>query len=297
MELESIRFFIKVIEQESFTKAAQVLNVPKSTISKAISRLEEQLSAKLIQRTTRNLTLTAAGRQFFDHCQAAIYQLEMAHQTIHGIDKVVAGPIRLTAPEDLGTFVMAPAIAELTSKYPKISFDLNYTDQVVDLVKDGYDLAVRIGKLNQSRFKAKKVGEISLITVASPGYLKKHKRLQNPKDLEDHECLSYRVRNMSQRWFLQSQSERQTVSVKSRITCNQMTSLLQLAQNDAGIAMIPSYLCQTQIQKGNLVHVLSGWSSQGLPVYLLSPSATSLSSRLKVSAEFLAEKIKHVLMT
>lgn len=295
MELESIRFFVKVIEQKSFTKAAGILNVPKSTISKSISRMEGELGTSLIQRTTRSLSLTAAGKQFFDYCQSAIHQLEDAQKTMFGADKVVAGPIRLTAPEDLGTFMIARAVGELTKQHPKISFELNYTDQVVDLVKDGYDLAVRIGPLNQSNFKAKKVGEIILIMVASPKYIKTHPKINHPRDLEQHECLSYRARSLSQRWTLHSKSTRFSASIKSRITSNQMTSLMQISQSDVGIALVPAYLCQPLLVSGDLIHVLPEWSSPGLPVYLLSPNSNLISARIRITADHLATKIKNAL--
>ncbi len=295
LELESIRYFIKVIEQKSFNKAAQILNVPKSNISKSISRLENQLSTKLIQRTTRNLTLTPAGQHLFAQCQSAIYQLESANQTLLGSDKVLAGPVRLTAPEDLGAFVIAPAIADLTKAHSKITFELNYTDQVIDLVKDGYDLAVRIGQLNQSRFKAKKVGEINLIMVASPTYLRKTKRIHHPKELVDHECISFRARSLSQQWTLRSQNSKLNIAVKSRVTSNQMTSLLQIVQNDVGVALIPAYLCQNRIKEGSLIQVLPNWTSHGMPVYLISPNPTALSARIKLTSDHLAERLKDAL--
>ena len=177
MQIELIQMFVQVVKSGSFTKAAQVLKLPKSTVSKGLAKLEKETGTKLLLRTTRSQTLTAEGRIFYDACSGAVESIENAHKSLYGNENLLTGKIKLTAPEDLGTEVIAPLAATLSQKYLNLSFQLIYTDEVLDLIKDGYDLAVRIGKLSESSLKVKKIGELKLILVASPTYLKSKNKI------------------------------------------------------------------------------------------------------------------------
>lgn len=285
--IELVRYFVKVVQFGSFSKAADHLLLPKSTLSKAVSRLEKETGTVLLVRTTRSLKLTAVGQAFFESCLEPLQKLEEAHRSLHGHDSIVSGLIRLTAPEDLGTEIIAPLIADLMKDHPTLSFDLHYSDEILDLVRDGYDLAIRIGKLRESRLKAKSIGEVSLSLVASQNYLKKMNRPRHPKDLEKHQCLSMKAYATQQRWLLQTKKESCSVKINPRVVCNQMTSLLQLAIADGGIALVPTFLCHRPVEEKKLVYVLPEWQHPGAPVSLVSPFSTNSTTRLK----FVAEKI------
>lgn len=285
MDLDLTRIFVKVVQLTSFSKAAQLLGLPKSTVSKAVSRLESMTGTTLLVRTTRSLTLTAAGRAFYETCLGPIQQIEDAMKSLDGSDSLLTGKIRLTAPEDLGSQVIAPSIARLTQKHPGLSFELHYTDEIVDLVRDGFDLAVRIGPLRESRLKAKKLGEIHLIAVASETYLKSHPKIRTPQDLEQHDCLSINAVSESAKWYLKSKKESAQLNVRPRIVSNQMTSLLKMAGAGAGVALVPSYLCIREMESGELLRVLPGWRSPGFNVSLISPLASTSSARLKMASD------------
>ncbi len=291
MDLELTRIFVKVVQNGSFSKAADLLKLPKSTVSKSISRLENETGTKLLTRTTRSLTLTASGRAFYDSSLGPIQILEDAQKSLYGSDSLISGLVRITAPEDLGSQLLAPKLAELTLKHESLRFELRYTDEVLDLVKDGIDLAVRIGKPSESSFKIKKAGEITLITVASPKYLKNRDRLKHPKDLADHSTLTYSDQAF-RKWSLRSDQSTATVSIEPKISSNQMTSLIASAVSGGGIALVPSYLCKKEIAAGRLVHVLPEWRSPGLPVSVITPLAPSSSARLKVTVDYLLEALK-----
>ncbi|RYZ66284.1 MAG: LysR family transcriptional regulator, partial [Proteobacteria bacterium] len=216
VELESTRVFVKVIESGSFTKAADLLRIPKSNVSRAVGRLESETGTKLITRTTRSLTLTAAGRAFYDSCRGPILTLEQARLSLDGRDSIVAGLVRVTAPEDLGNLVLAPTLAELSRKHPALSFQFQYTDQVVDLVREGYDLAIRLGKLRDSSMKAKKLGAIRLVLVASPKYLKDMPAISNPEHLMQHRCLTY-AGSQSREWILRSRKSTAHVAIAATV--------------------------------------------------------------------------------
>lgn len=292
MEIELVQIFVKVVKAGSFTKAAELLRVPKSTVSKAISRLETESGTKLLLRTTRSQTLTAAGKVFYDTCVGPVQTIEDAQKSLSGSDSLLTGNLKITAPEDLGTQVLAPAAGNLTQKHPGLSFELNYTNQLVDLVKEGYDLAVRIGHLKESGLKSKKVGEVKLILIASPGYLKANGKISKPEDIKSHACLSL----TSGPWNLRSATGASAqVPISIRIRSNQMSSLLKAAASGAGIALVPGFLAQPLLDSGELTRILPQWTSQGVPVSMLSPLPFSSSARLRMAADYFIVELQKAL--
>jgi LysR family transcriptional regulator for bpeEF and oprC len=294
MDIELTRIFVKIIQNGSFSKAAEILKVPKSTISKSLTRLEQETGTKLLLRTTRNLTLTAAGRLFYETCLGPIQTIEDAQRSLNGSDSILSGLIRITAPEDLGTEVIAPLIAELTKKHPLLNFELTYTDDRIDLIREGFDFAVRIGNLEASSLKAKRIGEITLIPISSPQYLKASEKIVDPKDLEKHQCLSL-YGKASPKWKLKSKKGSFEVQVNPRIKSNQMTSLLKMVKARAGVALVPIFLCRQEIDQGKIIRILPEWLGPSLPVTLLSPVASTSSARHKLVGEALFNEIKKAL--
>lgn len=286
MNLEMAKIFVKVAQNGSFSKAAQQLNVPKSTISKSITRLEQESGTKLIVRTTRSLSLTESGRAFYEQCMGPLQALEDAHKSLLGGDQQLSGLVRITAPEDLGAHVISRAIAQLSQKHKQLSFELNYTDEIIDLVKEGFDIAVRIGTLNESSLKAKKAGEVNLIMVASPKYLQTVPKIRHPQDLIHVDALTYSD-PLYRKWKLKSATGRAHVAIAKKISSNQMSSLLNMALEGGGVALVPMYLCDPYIQAGRLIRVLPDWSCPGLPVSVVSPLGSSSSKRLKLTIEWL----------
>ena len=287
VEIELTRIFVKVVQNNSFSRAADILKMPKSTVSKAVTRLERETGTKLLMRTTRSLTLTAAGRGFYEASLGPILQLEDAQKSLHGQDSILTGVVKLTAPEDLGSFVIAPAIAELSQRHPDLRFELEYTDEIVDLVKDGFDLAVRIGRPTDSTLKLKRIGEVILIPVASAQYLKGKDKIRQPIDLTAHACFSVHIQGSTDRWTLKSAKGTVHVPIKSKISSNQMTSLMQMALVDGGVAFVPSFLCKQHIENGELIRLLPDWSGVGIPASIVTPLAPSSSARLKLTVDHL----------
>ncbi len=296
MELGLTRIFVKVAQNGSFSRAADILKIPKSTVSKAVSKLENETGTKLIIRTTRSLTLTAAGRAFYEASLGPITQLEDAQKSLYGQDTLLTGLVRLTAPEDLGSMVIAPIIAKLALKHPELTFDLEYTDEIIDLVSDGFDLAVRLGRLGDSALRVKRVGEVSLVPVASMKYLKPREKIRTPSDLKNHMCLSLNLQGVGNRWALKSEKGTATVSIRSSVTSNQTSSLLQMATAGGGIALVPMFLCKPYLVSGELVRVLPEWSSQSYPASILTPLAPSSSARLKLTVNEIAAGIAEALV-
>lgn len=288
---ENTRIFVKVVQQGSFSRAATLLGVPKSTVSRAVRSLEEEHQTRLLLRTTRSLSLTAAGRMFFDACLGPVQALEEAEKSLSGKDAEMAGHVKLTAPEDLGAHVISPALARLCVAYPQLTFEVNYSNEVIDLVRDGYDLAVRIGKLSTSSYRTRKVGVISLITVAAPSYIGVAPTISKPDDLAKHACLTLNLATIVPRWQLMSGRKSTSVAIKPSIICNQMTSLVRMAREGAGVALVPRYLVADYLAQGELVQLLPDWYQNHYPVSLVMPLSGELPNRLRLCANRLTEDI------
>jgi DNA-binding transcriptional LysR family regulator len=296
MEIERTLMFVKVVQHGSFTKAAAALRLPKSTVSKAITRLESETGTKLLLRTTRSQTLTAAGRAFYETCIGPVRVIEEAQKSLYGNDSILSGIVKLTAPTDLGIMVVAPVIGELCRNNPQLSFELHYSNHVVDLVKEGFDLALRIGKLRENNLRAKKLGQIFLALFASPSYLRSVGKVRTPQDLASLDTLAISSAAMNRRWVLRKENETAQILIRSRIESNQVTSLVQMAIAGAGIALLPIYLCQPEVERGALVRILPEWSSMGFPVSLVSPLAMSGSARIKLVSENLGTAVREALV-
>jgi DNA-binding transcriptional LysR family regulator len=296
MNLELVHIFVQVVKNGSFTKAASLLRLPKSTVSKALLKLEKETATKLLMRTTRSQRLTAAGKIFYDTCAAPMEAIENAGKSLFGNHSAITGTIKLTAPEDFGPKIIALSTSKLCQQYPGLNFELHYTNEILDLVKDGYDLAVRIGKLKSSSLKEKKMGDLSLILVASPKYLKNKPKCTKAQDLLDLDCLALSRPSSNIVWKLKNKTTAEQIPLKPRMVSNQMSSLLSAAMHGGGIALVPAFLCQQYIKSQELVHLLPQWSSPRLPVSLLSPLPFSSSARLRTVADFLATEIKSALL-
>lgn len=295
MELESTRIFVKVVQQGSFSKAAQLLKLPLSTVSRTISRLEAEIGTKLLHRTTRSLKLTAPGRVYFESSASSIQTLEDARRSLQGSDSIVAGIVKITAPEDLGKYAVTPIIAELMREYPELIFDFLYTDQVIDLVGEGFDLAIRVGQLESSRLTAKKVGQIEMVLVASPEYLAKNPKIREPRDLESQSVIFFSPDLAASKLKLQSKTRSVTIKVEGRAHGNQMESLLALSSLHAGISIVPHFACKQLLNEKHLVRVLPEWSVGGYPAYIVSTGGPMPSARVRLVSNRLAEALMKIL--
>jgi LysR family transcriptional regulator for bpeEF and oprC len=289
--IENTRIFLEVVKQGSFSRTARLLKIQKSAVSRAVRAIEDSTGTKLLHRTTRSLSLTAAGRAYFESCLGPMQALEDAERSLRGQDSMMAGSIKITAPEDLGEAVISPAIAELSRSYPELRFELHFSNEVVDLVKDGYDFAIRIGKLPESNFRARKVGVISLVLAASPKYLKDAPAIRDVADLASHSTLTLNRASIVPRWQLTRQTSKATSIITPKIIANQMSTLVGLARHGAGVALIPHYLCEPDFASGKLVHVLKGWEQRTYPVTIVSPQSSDRAVRLKICSDLLSDRI------
>ncbi|MBY0554965.1 LysR family transcriptional regulator [bacterium] len=295
-ELESTLIFVKVVQQGSFSRAAELLRIPLSTASRSISRLESELGTKLLLRTTRSLTLTPTGKEYFERSVGPITELEGARKSLAGKDGILSGRIKITANEDQGALVITPIISKIIETHPQISFELHYTSQALDLVKGGYDLALRVGRLNASRFKAKSLGEISIIAVASKLYLNGRNPIIEPSDLVDHATLVYGPGPETTRYVFQSKKGKKTISIKPHSVANHMPSLVILAMSNAGVAFVPEFICKEQLKSGSLVRVLPEWTTSKYALHLVFPNTSKILPRVKLVADEITKSVRELIL-
>ena len=295
--LESTRIFVKIVQLHSFSKASDVLKLPTSTVSRGLRQLEQELGTKLILRTTRSLNLTAAGKAYFEKTVGPITELENANRAARGSDDFLSGPIKITANEDQGALVVTPVIGKILQKYPLISFEVRYTSEVLDLVKEGFDLALRVGRLNNSRFKSRPIGEIKLIAVASKQYLSARTKLNDPRDLDRHECLVYGPGSEKTRFKFESKNGRRAVAIKPHSVANHMPSLAVLAAHGVGVAFVPAFICRKELMNGTLVRVLPEWTITTFELHILTSSDSAMPPRVKLVADEIVISARELLTT
>lgn len=289
--IEDIRIFVKIVQLGGFGAAAKALGIPTSTISRTIMRLEEETGTKLLLRTTRSLNPTPAGRVFYENCMDAVQTLEDARNLLNGNDALPQGLVRITAPEDIGEHIISPAIGALTRAHPGLSFELEYSDKIIDLVDEGFDLAIRMGKLKPSRMTVKKVGFVSLIMVASSTYLETNGTPLTPQDLVQHSCITINTASFRKNWELRFGSSSCSIAIQPRVVSNQMTGMISIAMQGAGIAFVPGFLCHAHLKSGRLVRVLPEWTGEEFPVSILNTQGKSKALRLKIVTDRLAKEI------
>ncbi|CAN5911287.1 LysR family transcriptional regulator [soil metagenome] len=295
MDLNRVSAFVRVVHDGSFTAAAKSLGLPKSSISRSVAQLEQDLGIRLLHRTTRQLHLTDAGAAFFERVSRALADIDEA--TVAAADTQVepSGSVRVTAPVDLGVWSLAPILARFIRKHPKIRVDLQLSGRVVDLVAEGVDLAVRVGPLRDSSLIARRVGELAAVAYASPKYLKRRGVPETVEDLAGHDCVLFRSVTGKATWELtNADGKGATIDVTGAITTDDMSFVRSAVMAGCGIGLLPVFLCARAEQRGRVVRVLPQWSLHGAVLHLAYPSARFVPQRVVVLREFLLRELGEV---
>ncbi|WP_439833588.1 LysR family transcriptional regulator [Aeromonas enteropelogenes] len=284
VELELMGLFATVVEQGSFTRAAELLGMPKSSVSQKISRLESQLGVRLLQRTTRRLSLTPQGEIYVEHCRGLLTLARSANLAMARLRSAPAGRVRITAPEATGTLLLGPILAEFRALYPEVVLELTLSDEQLDLVGEGYDLALRAAPLKDSSLICRRIGEVARYLVASPGYLARHGMPQRLAELAHHVCLVHTALPV---WPLQERGWRPQGACAS----NSLLALRELALHDGGIALLPQHVCESGLASGKLQKILPMIPIPTNPFYLIYPSREHLAPALRSLMDFVAERL------
>jgi len=286
-EMDDLAAFAVLIEAGSFTLAAQQLGCSKGQLSKRISQLEAQFSVVLLQRTTRRLSLTAAGAALLPQAQALVVQVERARQALARLKDDMAGPVRMTVPVSLGETFFDGLLLEFSGQYPEVQIELELNNSYRDLARDGFDLAIRAEVANDDRLVAKPLLAWHEMTCASPAYLERFGEPATPQSLAEHRCLLNSHYSGREEWLYHQQHELLRVRVSGPFASNHYSLLKKAALSGAGIARLPSYLLQAELADGRLRWLLRDYQTRRMPMYLVHPYQGGLPKRTQVLADYL----------
>jgi DNA-binding transcriptional LysR family regulator len=288
-DLNLVVVFARVVELGSFTGAAKALGLPKSSVSRAVTRLEESLGVRLLQRTTRKLGLTQAGARYLAEVRGPLQRLAEASSDVAELTREPRGLVRLSLTPELGDNAISPMLVEFVRRYPKVQIDLVITSRRVNLVEEGIDLAIRNGVLGDSSLVARKVANSALALYAAPSYLDRRGRPRRLSDLAAHDCIVYRSGGELMPWRLTGPRGMEQVSVRGPITADDLGSIRLLALAGLGVSLFPDVVVHADQQGGALERVLSAYSLKEGATYLVSPPLRHVPSRVTVLRDFLLE--------
>jgi DNA-binding transcriptional LysR family regulator len=289
-DLNDIRVFLEVVDQGSFTAAGKNLELPTSTVSRRISRLEGQLGARLLQRTTRKLSLTDAGRIYYQRSERALLALEDARQAVSEMQATPRGTIRMTAPIEMDQ--LTGVLTDFLELYPEVQVSLDLTNRYVDLIEEGYDLAIRAGELSDSSLVAKQLATTEFVLVASPDYLKARGTPKRIDDLRDHACLVGGAQSLQAVWRLCNKDKIVPIPVSGRLSANHLGVLLRAARRGLGITRLPAGHCAAAIADGSLVEVLPGACPSMGKVSAVYPSREFMNPAVRALIDHLVEALQ-----
>jgi DNA-binding transcriptional LysR family regulator len=291
IDLNDMRLFAQVVNAGSFTAAARELGMPKSTLSRRISNLEGRLDSRLLHRTTRSLRLTDVGAEFYERCVRVVDEAREAEHLISRNRAEPRGLLRVTGPIEWGTNQIGAIISEYLQHYPEVQLELILTNRYVDLVAEGFDLALRAGSLEDSSLIARRLGDSQLLLCAAPSYLEAHGSPRNPKQLQEHVCLAYPGSDGRSNLQFSSSNNLSQVEIKGRLVANSMSTLRDAAMAGLGIAALPSGLCQEQLKRGELVPIMPEWQLPAGGIYAVYPSQRHLTMKVRSFIDFIAERL------
>ncbi len=287
---DALQTFIRVVDAGSFTLAAERMNTAKSMISRRISDLEAHLGVRLLNRTTRSLSLTESGRTLYQRALRLVADLEEVEATLSTQAAGLKGSLRIAAPLSFGLLHLGPAINDFAARHPDVRLFIDFNDRMVDLVEEGFDLALRISRLEDSSLIARKLTPIREVVCASPGYLERHGVPTTPKELEDHVCLRYTNVPDSPWQYRAPDGSRGAVRIGARLEANNGDYLRDAAIAGFGVIRQPTFIVYKAIESGDLVPLLSDYSWSEIYAYAVYPSARHLSRRVRAFVEFLQSR-------
>jgi DNA-binding transcriptional LysR family regulator len=282
---EGLREFVAVVEQGGFTAAARQLNVSTSFVSRQVTRLEDQLDVRLLQRTTRKVHLTEMGQVYYERSREILDQLESLESEMADLQEKPKGLVRITAAGEYAERFIAPAVAEFVAKYPEVSVDLEVSMQVVDIVEEGFDIAIRMSPLTDSSLIARKVEQRRIMVCASPSYLNEHGRPKTPEELRTHNCLTF----PDMPWRFKYPDRVQEIKVRGTWKSNNGRVLVAAARQGIGVVRFSEYYLEALVNSGELEIVLQDYEVDDAVTWIIYPNRRHLPTRVRYLVEFLLD--------
>ena len=291
--LSEMEAFVAVVDQGGFTDAARKLGMSKSAVSKHVSALEARLGARLLNRTTRRVNPTEIGLAYYDRATAVLSGASEADEMVGAMQSAPRGALRVSVPVSFGISQLSGLVGNFLEEYPDVSVNMVLDDRFVELVAEGFDVAIRIGELADSTLRARKLAETRSVIVCSPSYIEKHGQPGSIDELSDHNLLHYSNLSTGNFWKLRAKSgEERHVRVGGRLTANNGESLMRAAESGLGIALIPSFILGDAVTTGRLVALNMGAEPAVLGIYAVYPPGRYTQPKLRAFIDFLAERLR-----
>ena len=284
MQWEGISEFVNVAETESFTQASKKLTISTAQVSRQINALEQRLNIKLFYRTTRKVSLTEEGRVFYQHCRGVLDGLDAAERAITNLQSTPQGKIKLTAPVTYGELHILPLINDFMQQYTDIEVTAYLSNQQLDLVDEGFDLAIRLGKLSDSSMMAKKLTERTNFVCASPAYLEKYGIPHSLSELNKHNCLL----GTRDYWHFSDGGKEKNIRVAGKLRCNSGSVLVDAALKGLGIVQLPDYYIKEHLTNGNLITLLDNYKAPDEGIWAIYPQNRHLSPKIRLLVDYLS---------
>ncbi|MGV7207319.1 LysR substrate-binding domain-containing protein [Oxalobacteraceae bacterium A2-2] len=290
-KLQAMEVFVQVVDAGGFTRAAENMQLPKATVSTLIQSLETALSVKLLNRTTRHVSVTADGAAYYERCLRILSDVREAEESLSRTRLSPSGRLRVDAPTGLASDVLIPALPDFFARYPDIQLELGCSDRPVDLIEEGVDCAVRGGELGDSSLIARRVAILHFVSCAAPSYLARYGRPGHPNDLLRHRCVNYFSARTGKiyDWDFSRNGERVQVALPGHIALNDSNAYIAAGLAGLGIVQSPNFMFEPYIKAGKLEMILPDWVSDPLPIHIVYPQNRHLSAKVRVFVEWVAE--------
>ncbi|MFO6422635.1 LysR family transcriptional regulator [Motilimonas sp. KMU-193] len=292
-QLHLMRVFVAVAENESFAAAAKALDTSTPTVSRAIASLEANLGVTLLKRTTRCVRATQAGLHYVEDARRILEDIERTNQAIMGINSEPKGNLSITAPVLFGQQHVLPVVLEYLQSYPETKVNAAFVDRTVNLLEEGFDLAIRIGELKDSGMRARKVGEVSLVTVASPDYLKRHGQPSHPNQLKHHTLIASNSNDFSRDWQFMDKSNKFAQRIQPRLTVTTNQAAIEAAISGLGITRAVSYQVADAIANKQLCLLLNDYQTRALPIHIIHQESHHSSSKVRAFIDLMVQRFQH----
>ena len=291
--LDCDRMFLAVMEAGSFVGAAERLGTSSGQASKLVSRLEAELGVRLLNRTTRAVSPTEAGQAYYDRLRPLLEEFDNLDLAIRNISQSPRGRLRMTAPLTFGSLELAPALNDFAARYPEIELDVSFSDRVVNLVDEGFDMAVRVGRPGDSSLIIRKLCDVRIVVIGSAGYLERQGAPETPEDLVLHHCIIDTNFRDPNRWpFRDPERGERTVPVSGRIRYSNAEACLRAAEAGLGLACVPAFVAGDAIRSARVKRLLQAFETEPYGVHALYPHSRHLAAKVRVLVDFLAERYR-----
>lgn len=294
-DLKRMVIFFHVVDAQSFSGAARQLGIAKSAVSHHISLLEKSLGVRLLNRTTRRFTLTEVGETFYQSCARIFTEAEMATRRINQLQDEPLGTLKVAGPISLGSLFITPLVREFMQRYTALNVELLLDDQVVDMVKEGIDVSIRVGWLPDSNLVARKICDWPRLLCASPDYIERRGRPESPEQLADHECIIFTLLPAPFHWTFTKNKRQKRIQVNGRLKTNNADSVRTLLLEGAGISVLGDYLVKDDIKAGRLVRLLRDYDCGSAGIYAVYQDRHYQQAKVRLFIDFIDKHLKRVM--